>query len=76
MQNKRDEHPTVSFLKSLYQYCDEGFINIRFLPSGENQFISLKKISSIPAILEAHKEQNAHFGVATRLDGDRTERNR
>jgi hypothetical protein len=70
MKSTNDKHPAVTFLKSLYQYCDEGSINLRFLPSGENQFFPLEKINSIPAILEAHKGQNAYFGVATRVDGD------
>ena len=72
MTKRTNEHPSVTFLKSLYQHCDKGLINLRFLPSGENQFISLKKIDSIPSILEAHKGQNVHFGVATRRDGDGT----
>lgn len=70
MARKNDEHPCVTFLKSLYQNCEDGFINLRFLPSGENQFIPLNQIETIPAILKNHGGQNCHFGVATRVDGD------
>jgi len=72
MPNKQNEHSAVFFLKALYQHCDEGFINLRFLPPGENLFIPLSQIDSIPSALEAHKCQNAYFGVATRRDGDGT----
>jgi hypothetical protein len=69
---KPNEHPSVAFLRSLYQYCDEGFINLRFLPSAQNRFIPPSEIDSIPGILETHKRENAYFGVATRVDGDGT----
>ena len=68
--NPNEQHPSVPFLKSLYQHCDEGFINLRFLPSAKNLFIPLSEIGSIPAILETHNSQNVHFGVATRIKGD------
>lgn len=70
MASKNKDHPSVTFLKSLYQYCDEGFINLRFLPSKESQFIPFLEINSIPKILEPNKSQNAYFGVATRAEGD------
>ncbi|GEM_PF-673359 len=65
-----DKHPAVTFFKSLYQHCRGGFVNFRLLPSAKNIFLPLSKIDSIPAILEANKEQNAYFGAATRVDGD------
>ncbi|NWF91927.1 MAG: AAA family ATPase [Syntrophaceae bacterium] len=64
-----DEKIAVTFLKSVYQYCRRGFINLRFLPSGENMFIPLSEIDSILSILEAHRSQNVFFGVATRKNG-------
>jgi len=70
MGSKNNDRSAVTFLKAFYQHCEQGFINIRFLPSVKNLFIPLSKIDSIPAILEAHKGQNAYFGVATRVDGD------
>lgn len=72
MQKKNDEHSTINFLKFLYQHCNGDFINVRFLPSAKNLFIPLSEIESIPAVLEAHKGQNAYFGVATRIDNDGT----
>lgn len=72
MEKKSTEHPCIPFLKSLYQQCGEGFINLRFLPSAKNIFIPLPGTDSIPAILQAHKGQNAYFGVATREDGNGT----
>jgi len=70
MASKNKDHPSVTFLKSLYQHCDGGFINLRFLPSKESQFIPFLEINSIPKILEPNKSQNAYFGVATRAEGD------
>ncbi len=72
MESRKNEQPAVTFLKSLYQYCEQGFINLRFLPSAKNHFIPLSEIESIPAILETHKGENAYFGVATRGEGDGT----
>lgn len=67
-----DKHPSITFLKSLYQHCEGGFVNLRFLPSKENLFISLSEIDRILAIMEPHKGQNSYFGVATRVEGDGT----
>ena len=39
---------------------------------GKNLFLSLSEIDSIPEILDANQRENAHFGVATRKDGDGT----
>lgn len=66
----QSKHPAITFLKSLYQHCEEGFINLRFLPSAKNLFIPLSNIDSIPTILEAHKNQNTYFGVGTRVNDD------
>lgn len=62
----------VTFLKALYRNCDQGFINLRFLPSGANLFVPLPRIDTIPSLLETHKGENAYFGVATRKNGDGT----
>jgi hypothetical protein len=67
---KVNENSTVTFLKFLYRHCEEGFINLRFLPSKESLFIPLSEIHSIPPILEAHRDQNTFFGIALRNDGD------
>ena len=72
MEKEKNEHSSVTFLRSLFQECVEGFINLRFLPSTKNYFIPLSKIDSIPGILENHKGENAFFGVATRGEGDGT----
>ena len=66
------EHSTITFLKSLYKNCEQGFINLRFLPSGKNLFLPLSEIDSVPSILKAYEGQNAHFGVATRENGNGT----
>jgi hypothetical protein len=62
----------TEFLKFLYQSCDGGSINLRFLPSTKNLFIPLSEIDSIPAILEVRKGENIFFGIATRRKGDGT----
>lgn len=72
MDKQAKEHQAVTFLKSLYKNCKEGYINLRFLPSGVNKFIPLSEIDNIPAILEEYKDQNAFFGVAIRANGDGT----
>jgi len=76
MENKKDKHQTITSLKSLYQDCDEGFINLRFIPKDstkpiEQKFVPLSEIESIPKILKIYIEQNhCYFGVATRVEGD------
>ena len=70
MANRNNEHPSTTFLKSLYQHCDEGFINLRFLPSKETLSIPLSEIETIPAILKTHKDQDCYFAIATRINGD------
>jgi hypothetical protein len=49
MQNKKDEHPSITFtfLKSLYQYCNGGFIHILLKDRAGiaiNKFVSLEKM--------------------------------
>jgi hypothetical protein len=72
MAKNPDDHPCIPFLKSLYQNCESGFINLRFLPSKKSKFISISEIDSIPAILKKHEAENCYFGVATRVEGDGT----
>jgi hypothetical protein len=72
MAKKPDDHPCILFLKSLYQNCEGGFINLRFLPSKKSIFISISEIDSIPSILKSHDKENCYFGVATRVEGDGT----
>jgi hypothetical protein len=52
----------AKFIETLYQHCDEGYIEFRYLPSGKQEFVvkSDFKLPSFP------KEQDIHFGVATR----------
>jgi len=68
MQDK----PAVVVFGALYRDCEEGHINLRFLPSKKNLFIPLPQISTIPPLLESCKDQNCYFGVATRTDGNGT----
>ena len=67
-----NQHQAVTFFKRLFRNCGEGYINLRFLPSGGNLFIPLSKIGSIPNVLKEYKNQNAYFGVATRIKGNGT----
>jgi hypothetical protein len=67
---RKNERQSVTFPKSLYQHCDKGFINLRFLPSKENLFLPLNEIDSIPGILKSRQDQNIYWGVATWVDGD------
>ena len=72
MVDPTHKHPSIAFLKALYRNCEQGFINLRFLPSGANLFVPLPRIDTIPTLLEAHKGENAYFGVSTRKNGDGT----
>ena len=76
MEKQTNEHPAITFLKSVYQHCERGFINLRFLPKDPtkptiNRFISILEIDSIRQTLKLYQETyNCHFGVATRVEGD------
>lgn len=76
MKRPSDNHPCVSFLKSIYQHCDEGFVNLRFIPKDdtkpvEESFIPLGEIDNIPHKLEDYtKDYACCFGVATRTKDD------
>jgi len=72
---QNNEHQTVTFLKSLYQYCNGGFIHILLIDRAGipiNKFVSIEKIDSIPFLLKDYRGYNVYFGVATRLNGDMT----
>jgi len=69
---QKNNYTSVDFLSSLYKYCRDGYINLRFLPLGKNLFIPLSEVDSIPTILKKFKNENAYFGVATRINGDGT----
>jgi hypothetical protein len=53
----------ISFFETLYQFCDEGNVNIRPIP-GDNSFIPLDGFNDISAICNGNK--NYYFGVALR----------
>jgi len=77
MENKKDEHQAITFLKSLYSYCNGGFIHILLIDRAGiaiNKFVSIEKIDSIPSFLRAYalSGYNIFWGVATRVDGDMT----
>ena len=76
MANK-DEHGCVTFLESLYQHCEQGFIDLRFLHKDKDsaktreKFIPLSEIESITKILKNYIDQyHCYFAVATRTNGD------
>jgi putative DNA primase/helicase len=70
MENK--ELNCVEFLKALYSKCEPAYINLRFLPSKVNQFISTNEIDFVSSITENVPGENCYFGVATREDGNGT----
>lgn len=73
MLTKGNEHPSVTFLKPFYRYCDEGLVNLRFIPKDSTKkiaqkFIPISEIESIPKILNGYiKEYHCCFGIATFL---------
>lgn len=71
-QPSSPQSEVIPFLKSLFDHCEKGFINLRFLPSAKNLFIPLSEIDSIPTILESRKGKNIYFGVSTRVKRDGT----
>ena len=53
----------TEFFSGLYKDCDQGFVELRYLPSRERIFVPLSEIknwSSFPS------NQNIYFGVSTR----------
>jgi hypothetical protein len=66
----------LNFFPTLYQYCREGFILLRFLPKEPGipiaqRFVPLSKIKNISKILNSYKEEyHCCFGAATREDGN------
>ncbi len=72
VENK--EISCIEFLTALYSKCEPAYINLRFLPSKVNQFISTSEIDLIPTITEGVPDENCYFGVATREDGNGTKK--
>jgi hypothetical protein len=71
--NPNEQHPSINFLKSLYSYCNGGFIHILLIDrvgKAINKFFSLEDMDSIPTYLKTYRGYNVYFGVATRQDGD------
>ena len=54
----------INFFKNLYQFCNEGFIECRFLPSEGQTFFPLKAINKFSGF--SRNGQNIFFGVALR----------
>jgi hypothetical protein len=72
---KVNEHPAITFLKSLYSSCNGEFIHFLLIDRAGfaiNKFVSIEKIDPIPTILKNYRGYNVYFGVATRLNGDMT----
>lgn len=72
-QTQDDKHPAVKFFKSLYEYCDEAYLNLRYWPKDksypQSKFLPISDIESLPKTLEQLKKQyNCYFGVATRTE--------
>lgn len=57
------------FLENLFRFCNKGFVNLRFLPSGRDFFIPLRKIDSVPGILESCPGEDPYFSVCSRESG-------
>lgn len=57
----------TKFFKELYQFCDDGMIEIRSLPSGRQEFLSLDEVDTIPSLCNGN--QDHYFGVALRKGG-------
>lgn len=67
------ECTVTEFLKSFFQNCEGGYVNLRFTHDKyrtKNLFIPLSKIASIPSIVKAHKKYNCYIAIATRTKGN------
>jgi hypothetical protein len=65
MENQGYDYSEITFLRSLYKNCKQGFTNLRSIPLGKNLFLTLSEIDTVPSILKAYEDQNAYFGTAT-----------
>jgi hypothetical protein len=74
MVKKIDEHEAIPFLKAVFKNCEDGMLNLRFLPKGRNEFININEVDQIPKILSRDSKQNAYFGVALRSGPDGTKK--
>ncbi len=63
----------ISFFKHLYQFCGEGYMELRALPSGKQIFLKLYDESGLKAFLTENVNQNLFFSVALRNGGGRKE---
>lgn len=76
--SNHDEDQAVTFFKLLFQHCDQGTINLRFVHKENpqqvsNEFIALSEIERIPKVVKKYEDDHhCFFGVATRIEGDGT----
>ncbi len=67
-----EENETVNFLKVIFQNCEDGTLNLRFIQkaNGEdfkrNEFLGINDVEEVPEILRRYKGKNQYFGVALR----------
>ncbi len=60
------EAERAGFFRGLFQFCDAGAIEFRFLPSRERFFWSLEKLPELPPFPQ---DQDVYFAVCTRNGG-------
>jgi len=61
------------FFKSLYQFCDDNFVELRALPSKRRQFIPVDSLFGLDEFC-GNPDDNYYFGVALRIAGDGTKK--
>lgn len=82
MEEKKYEHPAVKFFKSLYEYCEEALLDIRYLPKvkdskdyPQSKFLPISEVESLPETLKKLQGRyNCYFGVATRTEDAKTKK--
>jgi hypothetical protein len=60
-------HTLTDFLTALHPPDSEGFIDLRALPSKQQEFRRSSNIEAVERFIRAHPEQNIYLGIASRM---------
>jgi len=72
---KNENHPAIAFLKTLFEHCDDAFLDFRFIDKKTGkaieEFTPLNRIEDLPRHLRFYKNtHNCYFSPATRVKRD------
>lgn len=66
VNTQREAIPLDAFFSSLFPDSNNGFVELRALPSLAQSFFRPRDLSGISKFVETHRDQNLYFGVASR----------